>query len=247
MSETISISGGGKAAVSVYDDHSTVYAGGGNDTIHVHGTQSLVSVGGGNDKIWMYQGGKVIENGKGGHDTINWGSKPLDVNVQGMATVHGSEAQGQFHIGLATINGGEFKVSYSSNTGLTETAVSGKVTMHGGHAPTEFVGGTGKTVMLGSHANDTFIGGSGADTMTGGTAGNLFEFLHSEAGGKHLITNFAHGDKLYIEGHSLSYLEAHNDIKTHGGNTYISIDGGKTTIELKGFTGLDKSDITTHK
>ena len=29
-----------------------------------------------------------------------------------------------------------------------------------------------------------------------------------------------------------------------GGNTYISIDGGKTTIELQGVTSLTSSDVT---
>ncbi len=246
MNQTVSI-GGGNKSVSVYGPHSTVYAGSGNDSIYVHGKDGYVSVGGGHDKVWMYEGGKFIESGVHGHDTINWGSGNLDVNVQGKATVYGSEAYNKFHIGLATINGGEFKVSYSSKTGLTETAVSGKMTLMGGKAPTEFVGGTGKTVMIGSHANDTFIGGSGHTTMTGGTAHNLFEFLSSEAGGQTVITNFVSGDKLYIEGHTLSYLESHNDIHTSGGNTYISIDGGKTTIELKGYTGLSSSDVTTHK
>jgi hypothetical protein len=52
---------------------------------------------------------------------------------------------------------------------------------------------------------------------------------------------------MYVEGYSLSYLQSHHDISTQGGNTYISIDGGKTSIELKGFTGLNSSEITTHK
>jgi len=248
MAEVVSISGGGKASVSVYGPHSTVYAGSGNDSIYVHGKDGYVSVGGGSDKVWLYEGGQFTESGAGGHDTIDWGSGPLSVDVQGQATVHGSESYNKFDIGLATIHGGDFKVSYSFATGdLTETAVSGKMTLMGGRAPTEFIGGTGKTDMIGSHANDTFVGGSGSDTMTGGTAGNLFEFLKSEAGGHHVITNFVAGDKLYIEGHSLSYLESHNDVHTAGGNTYISTDGGKTLIELKGFTGLSDTDVTNHK
>ena len=64
-------------------------------------------------------------------------------------------------------------------------------------------------------------------------------------GGQHVIKNFVSGDQLYIEGYSLSALQS--DISTHGGNTYISIDGGKTTIELEGVTHLKASDITTNK
>jgi hypothetical protein len=75
----------------------------------------------------------------------------------------------------------------------------------------------------------------------------VFEFLSSEKGGQHVVQNFVSGDQLYVEGHSLSYLQSHGDIKSHGGNTYISIDGGKTTIELQGVKSLSSSDITTHK
>jgi Ca2+-binding RTX toxin-like protein len=246
MPEVVSVKGGNHS-ISVYGPKSSVFAGSGNDSIFVHGKDGFVSVGGGQDSIAMYEGGKVFEHGIHGHDTIDWGSGKLTVNVQGQATVYGSEAPGKFDLGLATIHGGEFKVSYSSESGLKETAVSGKMTLMGGRAPTEFVGGTGKTVMIGSNANDTFVGGSGSDTMTGGTKHNLFEFLSSEAGGKHVITNFVSTDKLYIEGHTLSYLQSHGDISTHDGNTYITIDGGKTTIELKGFTGLNSHEITTHK
>ena len=53
------------------------------------------------------------------------------------------------------------------------------------------------------------------------------------------------GDQLYIEG--LSYNALQGDISYKGGNTFISIDGGKTTIELVGVKHLNSSDITTHK
>jgi len=102
--------------------------------------------------------------------------------------------------------------------------------------------------MKGGLGPDTFIGGSGMETMTGGANHNVFEFLASEAGGHHVITNFIGGqDQLYLEGYSLSYLQQHHDIRISGGNTYISLDGGKTTIELQGVTKLDSSDITKHK
>ena len=72
--------------------------------------------------------------------------------------------------------------------------------------------------------------------------------MKSAQGGQHVIQNFVSGqDQLYIEGHSLSWLQSHHDISTSGGNTYISIDGGKTTIELQGVTSLNPSDVTTHK
>jgi hypothetical protein len=81
--------------------------------------------------------------------------------------------------------------------------------------------------------------------MVGAGNHNVFEFLASEQRGQHVIQNFAHGDQLSVQGYSLPYLQSHHDISTHGGNTYIKIDGGKTTIEIKGYTG--SLDITQHK
>ena len=127
-------------------------------------------------------------------------------------------------------------------------AVSGQATLMGNAVATEFVGGTGSTLFKGGSANDTFVGGSGHDTMTGGSGNNVYEFLATESGGQHLITNFVSGqDQLYVEGYTLSYLQSQHEITTTGGNTDISIDGGKTTITLEGVTSLHTSDITTHK
>ena len=84
--------------------------------------------------------------------------------------------------------------------------------------------------------------------MRGGLGHDVFSFLASQHGGQHLITDFTHGqDQLYLEGKSLSYLQSHGDITHSGGNTFISLDGGQTTVELKGITSLTSSDVTTHK
>ena len=152
---------------------------------------------------------------------------------------------------------------------LAVTAVSGNVTMTGGLFPNEMIGGTGATTMRGGFSSDTFvggvgpnsstymqgglgpdtfIGGSGPETMVGGLSRNLFEFLPTAAGGKTVITNFVSGhDQLYLEGNSLSYLVSQGDVVTTGHNTTITLDGGKTTIELQGVTNLKISDVTTHK
>ncbi len=220
----------------------TVIAGSGNDSVTLYGS-GYMTVGGGNDTLSLYGAGSIAQLGLYGNDTINLGTGKDTIFEQGHATVYGAFSQGSF--GSATIAGGELAVTHSD--GVTkEWAVSGQMTLLGSAASTEFVGGTGSTLMQGGSGSDTFVGGSGQDTMTGVGNNNLFEFLASEQGGQHVISNFAAGDQLYIEGNSLSYMQAQNDITTSGGNTYISIDGGKTTIELKGFTGLDSSDIT-HK
>jgi len=60
-------------------------------------------------------------------------------------------------------------------------------------------------------------------------------------GGQHVLTNFVAGEhSLQVDTHSLSYLQKPADVSSHGGSTYIKMDGGHTTIELK-------SDIHSHK
>jgi Ca2+-binding RTX toxin-like protein len=232
--------GNGNDTITIGHD-GKVKAGDGNDLITIHG-KGHITVGGGNDTLTLYgPSGKIVQHGSHGHDTIVLGTGDYTIKEQGHATVWGANNND------ATIVGGEIKILHKD--GVTEDfAISGKATLVGGSNPTEFVAGSGYTVMRGGTGDDTFVGGSGHDTMHGGLGSNVFEFLASEQGGKHVITNFVAGqDHLYVEGHSLSYLQSQGDIHTHGGSTYISIDGGKTTIELQGVTSLKASDFNSHK
>jgi Ca2+-binding RTX toxin-like protein len=250
MGTFVSISGGGDANVHVYGN-GTVVAGGGNDTIRIDGN-GAVTVGAGNDQITLHGSGTIFQHGAGGHDTINLGHGHDTITEAGHATVYGS-------FGSASIQGGTFEFRrdpgshhhghHGGHDFVNEViATSGSATLLGGAHCTEFVGGTGSVMMQGGTGNDTFVGGSGHATMTGGSAHNLFEFTSDGKGGTDVITNFVAGhDKLYLEGQSLCYLQSHGDVTMSHGNTYISLDGGKTIVELKGFTGLTSHDITTHK
>lgn len=238
---TTSISGGGDQLITVFGKGSLI-VGGGNDTIDITG-RGHMTVGGGNDLLTLGGGGTINEFGYSGNDTITLGAANDTINVQGMATVAG--AWGGY--GSATVSGGELDVSYKNST-LISHAVSGSQTLLGGSVPTEFVAGSGFTSMMGGSAADTFIGGTGIDTMTGGSGTNLFEFDNASKGGMTLITNFVSGqDTLYLDGHSLSYLQSKGDITSSGGNTFISLNHGNTTIELQGVTSLNSTDVTTHK
>jgi Ca2+-binding RTX toxin-like protein len=259
-----SISGGSGThqSVTVFGNGS-VSAGNGNDTIAITGSGNI-TVGSGNDFLSIANGGLISQSGASGHDTINFSSGNDTVYEQGTASVSG--VLGLF--GSATVSGGELVVG-AGTLPLAVTAVSGNVTMTGGLFPNEMIGGTGATTMRGGFSSDTFvggvgpnsstymqgglgpdtfIGGSGPETMVGGLSRNLFEFLPTAAGGKTVITNFVSGhDQLYLEGNSLSYLVSQGDVVTTGHNTTITLDGGKTTIELQGVTNLKISDVTTHK
>jgi Ca2+-binding RTX toxin-like protein len=237
----------------------TVAAGSGNNRISVLGA-GQVSVGGGHDTITMYGSGQIVQKGVLGKDVIQLGSGNDTVLVQGQATVNTSSLYGfafrgfgvntgpmgvpfalggrgipnNFRaVGSATVVGGQLQVTHSH--GITqELAASGRMTLQGGYSATHFIGGAGTTLMKGGSGHDTFVGGSGHDTMMGIGSANVFEFLASGKGGQHVISNFVSGDQLNVEGHSLSYLLSHHEVTTHGGNSFISIDGGKTTIELQG-------------
>jgi serralysin len=255
MSEVFTI-GGGNQKMTVYGN-GTVMAGDGNDTITIMGWKGAVSAGNGNDDIDLkgkgvlnigsgsdsiyFKSGTLNQVGAAGHDTITLGFGNDTIYEAGNATIHGSFGKAYADDGAI-----KFKDFFSGNS--QETALGGNVTLIGGAYSNEFFGGAGTTLFEGGKGADTFVGGSGHETMVGGASTNLFAFLAHEAGGSHVITNFVAGqDQLYLEGHTLSYLEAHNDISVHGGNTFISLDGGSTTVELKGITSLTSSDVTTTK
>lgn len=251
---TLSVAGGSHN-LQVYGN-GTVYAGNGNDTIDVHGTGMIVagsgndlitensngniSIGGGNDTVSLLGTGTISENGAGGHDTINLGFGSDTIHEMGQATVYGE-------FGSASINGGTLEVLNTAWNNHELAALSGNATLIGGEYTNQFLGGSGNVVMVGSGklGPDTFVGGSGHDTMTGGANSNLFEITQ---GGHHVITNFVAGkDQLYVEGHSMSFLQANHDVSSSGGNTFITLDGGATTIELKGVASMGSADISTHK
>ena len=217
----------------------TVKAGSGNDSIDI-GKSGRVTIGGGNDTITFGGSGVVKQYGLSGNDTITFGHGNDTVIVEGKASVHGA-------FGDATITGGKLTIG-DLHGGQDVKAVSGDATLVGGKGAQEFIGGTGHVQMDTGKGNDTLVGGSGFDTMMGGAGHDVFAFNWIGQGGQHLITDFVHGqDKLYLEGYTLSWLESHNKVSTSGGNTYISLDGGKTTVELQGVTSLTASDVTTHK
>jgi len=196
-----------------------------------------------------------------GHDTINLGLGNDTIVQTGQATV------GSGSLGSSSITGGTLGEVQTTlqNAGTDVSGVTHGVGLYGG-AVTTVIGGaldeiqtfaqntvkdtrTDLSGVFSGVSQDvaTITGGAGGDTLTGGAGKNVFEFLSSEAGGHHTITNFVSQDQLYVDGYSLSYLAAQHDISVQGGNTFINIDGGKTSIELKGFTGLNSSEIVTHK
>jgi hypothetical protein len=233
-------------------------AGGTSPTVAVYGGNLGATAGLGSDSVGSVQVGGTVSLGNlsqlNGNDTINLGSGSDTIVQSGQATVSGA-----FNTAMtdASVAGGEAQTTLgnvgTSLSGVTAGVQAQAATVIGGALDTATVTAQNTTASLagvfsGVKADVTAIlGSSGVDTLTGGAGNTVFEFLGADAGGQHTITNFVSTDQLYVEGYSLSYLQANNDISTQGGNTYINIDGGKTSIELKGITNLNSSEITTHK
>ena len=262
--DSIRIDGNGAITVGAGDDHLTLRGSGG---IYQHGAggSDTINLGSGRDTIT--EAGRATVYGSGGSATIQGGTVEFGRVGSGGSDHdhdrgHGQDdgrehGSGQWLGSHGDRDGWRQSDEHgshghgsdgSSHTYYDMTAVSGNATLLGGSHATQFVGGTGNVVMQGGTSNDTFVGGSGHATMTGGSGQNLFEFTSHGVGGTDVITNFVSGqDHLYLEGQSLSYLQSQGDVTVSHGNTWITLDGGKTTIELKGFTGLSGHDVTTHK
>jgi hypothetical protein len=221
---TVSISGSGKADVTVFG-RGTVIAGNGNDKIDITGNGKIV-VGSGNDTLTLGHGGTITENGASGHDTIHIGSTGVYTIVeQGHATVTGA-------FGQATISGGTLKIVEAPGQAPREIVTGGHVTLIGAGS-TGAAAGSGSTHTQGVAGHDTMVGGGSSHDS--GSSHNLFNFLQHDS--QHLLKNFVAGENhLVIEGHALNYMQNMKDTTLNAGKTMIGMDGGRTTIELHGVT-----------
>jgi len=252
----ISITGGTSPSVAVYGNNLAVAAGVGTDTVGNVNVTTTASVGSLNT-LTINESLKALS--ALGVDTINLGSGADTIVQSGQATIANAFSTagptGVNTYSTASTTLANARADVAGVAGGTKADASAVATVIGGALDSAGVTGqNGITDVSGvfsgvkaDAAAATVVGAAGVQTLTGGTGSTLFEFLGNETGSQSTITNFVSTDKMYVEGYSLSYLQSHNDISTLGGNTYISIDGGKTSIELKGFTGLNSSEITTHK
>ena len=235
MSTTVSISGSGQVDITVFG-RGTVIAGNGNDSIDITGPGKII-VGSGNDTLTLGAGGVIYEHGASGHDTINIGSGNATIYEQGYATITGA-------FGTATISGGGgFEINQTGGGSATTSSGSNGT----GHE--SVISGSGHESSGGSSStgHESSIGSAGHHPRQGGMERNLFATLANQVGGQHVLKNFVAGlPVLHVEGHLLSYLHPHNDVVTHGGSTFISIAGGKTSIELQGVHTLKPSDFSKH-
>jgi hypothetical protein len=118
----------------------------------------------------------------------------------------------------------------------------GKMTLLGGAGREFHSGATVAGLNKDAKAVERVSTLTGHDTMLGGKNTDALGFLKGQHGSAHLIQDFVTGQsKLHLAGASLESLKTAHDaaVSSHGGNTYISLDGGKTTIALHGIAHLN--------
>jgi hypothetical protein len=220
VATTVSISGSGKADVTVFG-RGTVTAGNGDDKITITG-QGQIVVGSGNDTLTLGHSGTISEHGAAGNDTIHIGSTgTYTITEQGHATVHGA-------FGSATINGGSLTVIEAP-----------------GHAPREVVNG-GHVTIIGASSTGTTAGSNGSthgqsasghDSTSAGGSHTTYDFSPHQMG-EQVRNNFVSGGASHfqLDTHSLTHLLAKNQVTMHVDQSQIHMDGGKTVIALHGVT-----------
>ena len=226
MSTTISIPGSGNVNVNVFG-RGTVIAGNGNDRIDIHGNGTII-VGSGHDTLTLNAGGVIDQYGLSGHDTIHVGSTGnYIINEQGSATVTGA-------FGSAAISHATLEIFQTGGQERVVVLPYGHETLQG--SGSGFVGhGSGSS---GSTGHNTVSGSSSGHSSSHGGA-KPFDIPREEKGGQHVIRNFVSGaSHLFIDGHTLPFMANAHDISAHGPNTVISMDHGRTTIELHVGTSL---------
>jgi len=188
-----------------------------------HGHTGSANIGSGGHRFGDHGGGQIRgerfgqHNQSGlGHDTINLGSGHDSLVAAGRAP------------------GGHFASHSASHS----------ATMVGGAHHTSFLGGAHSLITHGGAGSDSYTGGA---AIVHGTSGHLSAVFADHKVGTDVIKTFVTGhDKLYVEGHTLSYLHSHVNVTVTHGHTVMSMDGGHTTIALKGFAH-SSSVGTTHK
>jgi hypothetical protein len=105
--------------------------------------------------------------------------------------------------------------------------VSHSATMAGGAHHASFIGG------------HSLIAHGGAGSVAGGTSHVTALFADHKVNTDVIKTFVTGHDKLHLEGQALSYLHSHVDVTVNHGATTLKLDGGHTTIALKGFSHID--------
>jgi Ca2+-binding RTX toxin-like protein len=251
---TVDAAGRGSDTISTGTGHNLIHAGVGHSVIVTAGTDTITAGGsdtvfaGGSDliyggkRLFFVGGGGSTVFGGAGSDTLSGGTGPdlfiggsaghnLITAGTGLATLVGSASGDQLFA-----NGADPQILYAGG---------GRETLSGANASgaDTFVGGSGKDLIIGNTTNDTFLAGSGNETITASpTAGNVFEFIYGQAGGKVLVQDLFSATQVSLD------LEGYGGASptqtlTKGGLVVSLSDGTQITFQN---IHSDITKITSH-
>jgi hypothetical protein len=153
---------------------------------------------------------------------------------------------GTNHLHPGADNGGGRHDTINLGSGHDTLVNVGHASVHGAMGARFEFGPTshGATLAGGSHTPN-FVHTAQAPVAHHGGTGHAALPEHTGAQtlfasvkiGSDVIRNFASGnEKLVLEGKSLSYLPSHNNVSVNHGGAVIHLDGGSTTVSLKGIS-----------
>lgn len=230
----------------------------GEDFIKIgSGTVSNYSVKGGNDAILTIGKGKITLKGVGNdaisvvtadNETVTYGgiAEGLNYNKNDLskstAVTITSDYDGKTYEAdystLVTLDA----ASRNNSIELTGNAKANKIyggsgkdtlygetgndSIYGGNGADKLFGGAGNDKLFGENGNDTLSGGTGKDTLTGGAGKDVFYYAKGD--GADVITDYAAGDKIYIDGaNSVSGSLKNNDVTFKIGSGSIKLQQAK--------------------
>ena len=202
----------------------TIAGGSGNDSINTGLGNDLVSGGAGNDTIGGMAGNDTVDGGAG-DDVIAWNDPTGDL-VSGGA-------------GDDTIIGGNIAADTIAG-GAGDDSIRAFATAPGDATAADVLsGGAGNDTIAGGNADDTIEGGAGEDDLTGNGGNDVFVFRDGQATGADVITDFATGDLVRLEGFGAGFdpLAA---LSASGGDTFLALGGGDSVL----FQGRAIGDFT---
>jgi Ca2+-binding RTX toxin-like protein len=191
-----------------YGDRTAVFGMDGDDTL-VAGSDTMLLDGGAGDDI-LYGGS--ISNGGDGNDTIydavsadgGSGNDTIffyEYNYSGSAVGGAGNDEIHGNSGANSIGGDEGEDTlYGADGNDLIDGGAGNDILDGDAGDDTLDGGTGHDTLEGGDGRDVINGGAGNDTLAGGDGND--QFVYHAGDGTDVITDFADGDSLVIDGYA---------------------------------------------
>lgn len=247
----------GNVTISAGLGDNSIVLGTGNALVDVTG-HDLIQAGSGSATINATAGEASVQGSSGAITFIGGDVASVVLGGMGSVTVTAGAGGGVFHggtdgnnlllggIGATSLFGagnGDMLIGFGNVQNLLVAGAGSETLLGAGTGDSTFRAGSGHTSMTGGSGADTLYAGSGRATMTGSFGADSFTFVHGDAGGRDLVTDFMKGtDSLVLSGYaSDEFANALNSASQNNAGTTITLSDN-TTIT---FAGLTISDLRT--